>query len=159
MADAYNSTDQKSQDTRPEVPRLLLEGSTTIEVADFAAVTGGYLGSISIDITDINDIGNTNKAFSDNATYKIEVFHYYPDTSEFAVFRPLPYTKFTDYSTGQVDRWAFFEIINQHVLVDNIYASTLTIYYFADTNAGVQNDDAGEAQGFIYKIWSVPFIP
>lgn len=158
MAEAYQSTDRKSVDSRPESPRLLREGIASIGVADFGAVTGGYEGFVSVDITDVNDIGNTNKAFSDPGCYKIEVLHYFPNTSEFDQFRPLPYTKFSNYSTGVVDRHAFWEVINQHVLVDDIYVSTLSISYFADTNAGSDNDDAGDRQYFLYKIWSSPFL-
>lgn len=161
MADTQLSTDTKSQDTRPEVPRLLLEGQTTI--SSFSAVTGGYLGSRSIDITKINDIGNTNKVFADSGSYKVEVFHTITATSEFDLFRPVPYqtyynplTGVYDF-TGQVRRWARFEVRNQHVLVGDIYASTLTIYYFASTNNNTDYDDAGNTQRFVYKIWSVPF--
>lgn len=157
MADIYQSTDRKSIDTRPESPRLLLEGIATIAVADFAAVTGGFQGSVNIDITEFNDIGNTNKVFSDPATYEVEVIHYYPSTSEFDIFRRIPYTFFSNYATGVVDRQAYWQVTNQHVLVDNIYVSTLTITYFADTNSGVENDDAGDAQHFLYKIWSTKY--
>jgi len=157
MKDLYQTTDKLPSDTNPQTPRLLKEGYLTIPVADFSAVTGGYIGYASVDITDINDIGNTNKIFTFPATYKIEVYHYNPSTSEYDIFDPLPYTKFSNYSTGAVDRYAFFQVINQHVLLDDIYVSTLTITYFADTNTGVENDDAGDAQHFLYKIWSTPF--
>lgn len=160
MGDQVFTTDAKAQDTRPEVPRLIYEGVASIST--FSAVTGGYLGSVSIDLTKLNDIGNTNKAFSSSGTYKIEVFHSYPDTSEFDVFRPLPYQTYYNPAsgvydfTGQVRRWAWWQLVNQHVLVDNIFNSTLSINYFASTNAGTYKDDAGQTQYFIYKIWSVP---
>lgn len=156
MADELQSTDRLSEDTRPESPRLLAEGAARIEVADFSAITGGYQGSVNVDISDINEIGNNTKdAF---ASYKVEVWQGYEVINKYHIFRPLPYVSFTDHSTGSVGRVATFSVSNDGTAGGGIFISYLNITYFANSNAGANGDDAGDDQLFFYKIWSVPFI-
>lgn len=165
MPDPHVSSDRLSQDTRPETPRLLLEGRATIPTTSFSAVTGGFQGFVTVDITTINDIGNTNKgAFSDRATYRVEVFHIRISTSEFDIFSPVPFIDYYNPSsgvydyTGQVRHYATFDVVNQHVLLGDVYNSTLTFTYFASHNDGTFTQGAGFSQTFLYKVWSVPFI-
>lgn len=149
------TTDRRSGDTTPETPRLLIEGIATID--SFSAVTGGYEGFDSIDITQVNDIGNTNKNYPSPATYKIEAYHYYADGTEFDYFRPLPYIEFSNYSTGAVARRITASIINQHTLIPELYLSTIEFAYFTDSISSGVKDSAFYNQYIAYKVFSVPF--
>lgn len=152
MSDSYQSTDRKSTDTRPETPRLLLESTATLATTDFSAVTGGYFASVEIEITDLNDLGNRVKGFGPQ-TLQAEIMHTLKLTPGGQIddyFYPLPYSLFSNYSTGAVSRSTWFEIHNAYVIAGSSWASYLTIYFFQD--AAVTRDIS-----FSYKIYSTVF--
>jgi hypothetical protein len=152
MADEYQSTDRRPENTNPETARLLLEGILTIPVADFSAVTGGYSGTGEIEITQLNDLGNRLKG-SDPQTLKVEIYHTEKLTPGGQIddyFRPVPYVVFNNLSTGEVLKQARYEIHNVYVIADSLYASYLSMTYFQSTLPGRE-------QSFSYKIYSTIF--
>lgn len=151
MADQYQSTDKRSQDTRPEVPRLLLEGIYTFDTTELEAVTGGFSASTEIDITSINDLGNRNKGFDPQS---LEARVWYTRKLEFGgqiedYMRPLPYVNFNNFSTGEVAEQATYYIQNVYIVADDLWASYLILTWFVSsvtTNAS-----------FSYKIYSTVY--
>lgn len=146
------TTDKRSLDTNPETPRLLLEDKFTLLYSSYAAVTGGYLTTETIELTELNDLGNRIKGF-DPETLTAEVMmskKLTPGGQVDDYFYPVPYVAFNNYSTGEVDEWASFYLQNTYVIADNTYASYLTISHFLRTQPTRDRQ-------FSYKIFSKVF--
>lgn len=142
MADQYQSTDKRSEDTRPEVPRLLLEGIVSFDVNDFQVASGGFDAQTSIDITQINDLGNRSKGF-DPQTLDVRAWFFTTLTFGGQVddtYQPMPW-----FSSG---RTATFSIQNVYVIADDLNTSNLVIYFFNTTAIDVS---------ISYKIYSTIF--
>lgn len=149
MADQYQSTDRRTEDTNPETARLLLEGIYTFTTGQFAAVTGGFLATTSIDITSLNDLGNRLKSTGPE-TLEAKVWRTSKITPGGQIddyFYPLPYITFNNRSTGEVDTEATYNLQNTFVTAGSIYASYLTLSMFART---APTRDIS----FSYKIYS-----
>lgn len=160
MADAYQSTDRKSENAYPETPRLLKEGILQVAVADYQSVTGGYQITAdgdgnypaTIDITELNDLGNRSKGFSPE-TLDVHIYKLSSVTGGGQVvdtFYRLPYVTFSNYSTGAVSELIRFYIQNTFVVADDLSTSFLWIEHFVDTQPT-------EIQEFSYKIYSTTF--
>ena len=143
------TTDKLGENTNPQTPRLLKEDKFELIPSDYSAVTGGYLASEEIVITDLNDLGNREKGFDPQTLYveAMKAVKVTPGGQVDDYFNALPYTEFSNYATGAVAELAWYELHNVWVTGDQTFASYVTIYHFIDTLPA-------RDQQFSYKIYS-----
>lgn len=143
------TTDRKSFDTNPQTATLLREGKFELLPGDYSAVTGGYLASEEVELTDLNDLGNRQKGFDPQTLYceAMKAKKVTPGGQVDDYFYQLPYVEFTNYSTGQVTEHAYYEFHNVWVSGDATFASYFTVYHFISSLPG-------RDQQFSYKIYS-----
>lgn len=149
MSDIYQTTDKRLQDTNPETPRLLLEGIVDIKVSDYYAYSGGYISIASLNISELNDLGNRLKGFPPK-TLELKVWKNNIISSGgdiFDYYYPLPYLDFVDMSTGEVKESATAGILNQYIIGDDLSVSLMDITHYSKTLPG-------RTQSFSYKIYS-----
>lgn len=143
------STDKRSEDTRPESPRLLLEGIIDIDPSEYYSHDGGYITIYSLNITELNDLGNRVKGYTPQSleikAWKTSVVSPGGQINDY--FYPLNFTLFDDYSTGAVSEHAHLGITNQYIIGDGLHVSLFNITHWVDTLPG-------RVQSFSYKIYS-----
>ena len=149
MAIVNQTTDNRSESTNPETPRLLAEGIIDIPIADYYSYSGGYITIYSLNISELNDLGNRVKGYTpqslDVKVWKTSVSS--PGGQINDIFYPLNFTIFDDYSTGAVLEQANIDITNQYIIGDGLHVSLFDITHWMSTLPG-------RTQSFSYKIYS-----
>lgn len=147
---------------------LITEGTATMLTTDFAAASGGYLGTKTINIDALAAQGptfvNPSKpgfptpapAFSVKAP-KIDVIHQYNQTSGnivLTLYDTLPYTTYTgNLSSPGISLNSYFRMINSNDTISNVSTFTFRIYYFTTSNSAGDLSSSYYDQTFQYKIW------
>lgn len=157
MADQYQTTDRLAENTNPQVARLLLEDNFVFDTTDYSAVTGGYLASEEIEITNLNDLGNRQKGFSPQTFYAEAMISYKltPGGQVDDYFWQFPYTIFVNRSTGEVDSQAYYEFHNVWITGDETFASYLTFYHFEKTQPTRDRQISYKIYSTIYQFEDV----
>lgn len=147
MADQYQTTNRLAENTAPETPRLLLEGTAILDADDFTVSGVGFYNSVTIEITGLNDLGNRLKSppttldvkawRSENSTFGGQIEDY---------FYQLPDTTF-DTSTGTVETISQVLVTNVYIVADQVFASYLRLSHWS--NSTVTRNVA-----LSYKIYS-----
>lgn len=134
------STDKLMTDTSPLTPRVLKTGSIT--VSGFAAVTGGYAASGSVQLS----VGNLDDAL----VPIVDVTHYVVDGGGIWEHRKAPYT----ITAGTaITRNAYVTVYNQLVSGDT-YEIRLYVNYFSSSISSSDKDSAYYSQTFYYTIYT-----
>ncbi len=151
MSETYQSTNKKSEDTKPERRRLIHSG--TMSVGNFASYDGGYWASNSIDITNFNQVKSVWEEIGP-CTFDVEVMHTIQESGEFSYFRKVPYYRRFDPAGGGGTKtnWCYTEITNQTSI--GVFYSTLRIDYYTGALEFGDKSSAYWTQYFHYKIWS-----
>lgn len=134
------STDKLITDTSPLTPRVLKTGSIT--VSGFAAVTGGYAasGSVQLSVGDLDDA----------LVPIVDVTHYVVDGGGVWEHRKAPYT----ITAGTaITRNAYVTVYNQ-LVSGSTYEIRLYVNYFSSSISSSDKDSAYYSQTFYYTIYS-----
>ena len=152
MADIYQKTDNRSEDTNPETPRLLAEGIIDIPIADYYSYSGGYITIYSLNISELNDLGNRVKGYTpqslDIRAWKTSVSS--PGGQINDTFYPLNFTRYSSFSTPTISEYALIDITNQYIIGHGLHVSLFDITHWNSTLPG-------RPQSFSYKIYSTIF--
>lgn len=146
----YQSTDKLSQDTNPQTPRVLLEGTVVATSADYTLTSGKYQARLDIDISGLNDLGNRVKGFNPE-TLDADVYLLTKVTPGGQIddyFFKLPHVNY-DIATDSIVDYTYAFLQNQYIIADDVSASYLVI---VDIQTGLPNE-----QSFAYKIYSTSF--
>ena len=157
MAEAYNSTDRRSIDTKPNTPRLVHED--TIYLSGFSTFDSGKIVDTSIDITAYNQVKQVTD-IRGPSTLNFEIMHVIRDGGEFTYFYKAPYyRRFADVSSPSTIQtaWANSSITNQVNIGDDTFFSYLRIQYFTTATTSADRSSSYYTQEFRYKIWSTVF--
>lgn len=149
MADIYQKTDNRSEDTNPETPRLLAEGIIDIPIADYYSHQGGYITVYSLNISELNDLGNRLKGYEPQSL-EIKVWKttvQSPGGQINDIFYPLNFQIYSDYSTSALSEHAYITITNQYIIGDGLHVSLFGITHWMSTLPS-------RPQSFSYKIYS-----
>lgn len=134
------STDKLISDTNPLTPRVLKTGSIT--VSGFAAVTGGYAasGSVQLSLGDLDDA----------LVPIVDVTHYVVDGGGIWEHRKAPYLITSGTS---ITRNAYVTVYNQ-LVSGSTYEIRLYVNYFSSSISSSDKDSAYYSQTFYYTIYS-----
>lgn len=140
------ASDKLTISTNPKQVNVYQEG--TIALTGFGAITGGYVASATLTITQ-GDKGTANIPM-------IDMVHVIDYGSGVYNYRKGPYTYFSNYSTGAVERHLQFRISNQ-LVSGNTYETVILVTYFTDSISSGTRDSAYYTNYVQYKLFTASY--
>lgn len=144
---------------------LIQSGTITMATTDFTAVTGGYLGTKTVDISSLAQLSSAVNPTPGKGTYiypaassrapHADIIHTYNQSGGniiLTIYDTLPYTVYdttTTYTTPPISINSYCRMINSFDSVNNSGTFSLKVYYFTTT--------ASTGETFKYKVWSPLF--
>lgn len=155
--DQFNSTDKRPVDPYPETPRRISNGIVDFAVTDFNLVSGRWVATKAVDLTDLIDLGNRVKGFPPKClkaeVWVLQTTSYGGETRDY--MRPLPYNgdiRKSSIAFGNIDIKHYIQ--NLYLVVENAHSSTLYITASLDYDPDTTSFVPGWNLSCSYKIES-----